>query len=74
MEEEMKCDCWENLKNKIEAEAATKNAVSTKWIFKTHLRRYLSNNGSYKKRVARDCLLIPLNYEFLILRSEQGQR
>lgn len=63
MEEYLKGVCWKIIKQTI---AGTNDSLSTNCILKTHLKRYLSDAISYKKRVPWECLFNTLNYDMLI--------
>lgn len=70
MEEKLKIVCWEILKLKVEAKAFTTNAFSTSYILKEHLKPSLSCISSCKNRVAQDCPLRSVNYDWLISNLE----
>lgn len=49
MEEELRGDCWESLKDTIEAKEVTNKSVSNNGTLKTNLRRCFSDNPNYRK-------------------------
>lgn len=72
LEHELKGDVLWSLTKTDEATMVKSNAVSTNAILKMHLRRYLSDSESSKKRVARDCLFSIQNY--YLITSNTGSR
>lgn len=66
VEEELKGESWEHFNDSVENKTKTIQVLSAKPILKMHLRRYLSDTASNKKRVPRDCLFSCLQYDLLI--------
>lgn len=66
IEEELKGESWGSLKHRDEEKMAKINALYTKCVLKMHLRRFLSDNISYKKQVAGDFPFSLLNYDSLV--------